>query len=312
MGDTKNDKLKEITERLEQGILTIFSSESYQAYLRVMSRFHNYSTNNLVLILLQKPEATLVAGFHTWKSKFGRTVKKGEKGIAIFAPITRKVKTEKEKLDPQTKLPIIGENGLPEMVEQEITIPRYRVVYVFDISQTTGRDLPTPVIHTLTGDVERYADFFAALERTSPVPIGFEEIPGDAHGYYSFVEKRIAIDTGMSEMQNLKTLIHEIAHAKLHDIDPDAPRKEQAKIDKRTREVQAESVAYTVCQHFGLDTSDYSFVYIASWSSGWTLPELKSSLEVIRQTAAEMIDSIEVYFAELGEKQAASESVQAA
>ena len=298
------EKLKEITDRLEQGITELFDSERYREYLRVMSKFHNYSFNNTLLIAMQKPDASLVAGFSAWKNNFGRNVIKGQKGIKIIAPSPYKIKQEMKKIDPHTQQPIIGKDGKPVTEEKEITIPAYKVVSVFDVSQTEGRELPDIAVNELTGDVERYRDFFAALEKTSPVPIGFEQIPGSSHGYYHLEDKRITIQEGMSELQTLKTAIHEIAHAKLHDIDLNAPENEQQpRIDRRTREVEAESVAYTVCQHYGLDTSDYSFGYVAGWSSGRELSELKSSLETIRSAAAEIINSIDETLAELSKAQ---------
>ena len=294
------EKLKEITDRLEQGITELFDSERYKEYLRVMSKFHNYSFNNTLLIAMQKPDASLIAGFNSWKNQFQRNVKKGEKGIKIIAPSPFKIKQETEKIDPQTQKPVIGRDGKPVTEEKEITIPAYKVVSVFDVSQTEGKELPDIAVDALTGDVEQYSDFFAALEKTSPVPIGFEKIEGGAHGYYHLEDKRIALDEGMSELQTLKTAIHEIAHAKLHDIDLNAPKDEQQpRVDRRTREVEAESVAYTVCQHYGLDTSDYSFGYVAGWSSGRELAELKSSLETIRSAAADIINSIDGHIAEL-------------
>ena len=298
------EKLKEITDRLEQGITELFESERYREYLRVMSKFHNYSFNNTLLIAMQKPDASLVAGFSAWKNNFERNVMKGQKGIKIIAPSPYKVKQEMKKIDPHTQQPIIGKDGKPVTEEKEITIPAYKVVSVFDVSQTEGKELPDIAVDELTGDVERYRDFFAALEKTSPVPIGFEQIPGSSHGYYHLEDKRIAIQEGMSELQTLKTAIHEIAHAKLHDIDLNAPENEQQpRVDRRTREVEAESVAYTVCQHYGLDTSDYSFGYVAGWSSGRELSELKSSLETIRSAAAEIINSIDETLAELSKAQ---------
>ena len=298
--ERSDEKLKEITNRLEQGIAELFDSEHYKDYLRVMSKFHNYSFRNTLLIAMQAPDASLVAGYSTWKNTHGRHVKGGEKGIKIFAPAPYKVKREMKKIDPQTQQPIIGKDGQPETEEKEITVPAYKVVSVFDVSQTEGREIPSIGADELTGDVDRYKDFFAALEKTSPVPIGFENIEGSSHGYYHLEEKRIAIQEGMSELQTLKTAVHEIAHAKLHDIDLNAPAEEQGdRPDRRTREVQAESVAYTVCQHYGLDTSDYSFGYVAGWSSGKELSELKSSLETIRNAAAEIIDSIDANLAEL-------------
>ena len=298
------EKMKEITDRLEQGITELFDSERYKEYLKVMSRFHNYSFNNTLLIAMQKPDASLVAGFTAWKNNFQRNVIKGEKGIKIIAPSPFKVKQQMEKIDPHTRKPVMGKDGKPVMEEKEVTIPAYKVVSVFDVSQTEGKELPDIAVDELTGDVDRYKDFFIALEKTSPVPIGFEKITGGAHGYYHLEDKRIAIDEGMSELQTLKTAIHEIAHAKLHDIDLNAPKDEQQpRVDRRTREVEAESVAYTVCQHYGLDTSDYSFGYVAGWSSGRELAELKGSLETIRSTAAEIINSIDEHIAQIQKEQ---------
>ena len=310
--DKPAEKLKEITDRLEQGITELFDSERYKEYLQVMSKFHNYSFNNTLLIAMQKPDASLIAGFNAWKNNFGRNVMRGEKGIRILAPSPYKIRQEVEKKDPQTGKTVIGGDGKPVTETKEIQIPAYKVVAVFDVSQTEGRELPSISANELTGDVEQYEDFFAALEKTSPVPMGFEKIEGTAHGYYHLEEKRIAIDEGMSELQNLKTAIHEIAHAKLHDIDLNAPQEEQGdRPDRRTREVQAESIAYTVCQHYGLDTSDYSFGYVAGWSSGRELAELKSSLETIRATAAEIINSIDGHFAELQKEREAAKEQEA-
>ncbi len=298
------EKLKEITDRLEQGIAELFDSERYKEYLRVMSKFHNYSFNNTLLIAMQKPDASLIAGFSAWKNNFGRNVMKGQKGIKILAPSPFKIKKEMEKIDPQTQKVIIGKDGKPVTEEKEITIPAFKVVSVFDVSQTEGKEIPDIAVNMLTGDVEHYKDVFAALEKTSPVPVAFEKIEGGAHGYYHLEDKRIALDEGMSELQTLKTLIHEIAHAKLHDIDLNAPLEDlENRPDRRTREVQAESIAYTVCQHYGLDTSDYSFGYVAGWSAGRELAELKSSLETIRSTAAEIINSIDGHIAELQKAQ---------
>lgn len=298
--ENQKDRLKEITDRLEQGILEVFESERYKEYLRVMSKFHHYSFNNTMLIALQKPDASLIAGFSAWKNSHGRTVKKGEKGIRIIAPAPFKVRQEMEKLDPKTNMPLVGADGKAVTEEKEITIPAYKVVSVFDVSQTEGKELPSIGVNELTGDVSQYEDFFTALKKASPVPIALEHIDGSAHGYYHLAEKRIAIDDNMSELQTLKTAIHEIAHAKLHDIDLNAPKEEKEnRPNQRTREVEAESVAYTVCQHYGLDTSDYSFGYVAGWSSGKELSELKGSLETIRLAASELIDSIDGYFKEL-------------
>ena len=299
-GKNNAERMKEITDRLEAGIQALFESEQYKAYLTAMSKFHNYSFNNTLLIAMQKPDASLVAGFGKWRDDFERHVKKGEKGIKILAPSPYKVKKQMEKIDPSTQKPVIGADGKPVTEEREIEIPAFRVVTVFDVSQTEGKEIPDIAVSELTGSVEQYQDFFAALEKASPVPIAFENIEGGAHGYYHLEEKRIAIDEGMSELQTLKTAIHEIAHAKLHAIDKDAPATEQAvRPDHRTREVQAESVAYAVCQHYGLDTSDYSFGYVAGWSSGRELSELKASLETIRKAANELITHIDDHLTQL-------------
>ena len=308
--DKPAEKLKEITDRLEQGITELFDSERYKEYLQVMSKFHNYSFNNTLLIAMQKPDASLIAGFNAWKNNFGRNVMRGEKGIRILAPSPYQIRQEVEKKDPQTGKTVTDSNGKPVTETKEIQIPAYKVVAVFDVSQTEGRELPSISANELTGDVEQYEDFFAALEKTSPVPMGFEKIEGTAHGYYHLEEKRIAIDEGMSQLQNLKTAIHEIAHAKLHDIDLNAPEQPD-RPDRRTREVQAESIAYTVCQHYGLDTSDYSFGYVAGWSSGRELAELKISLETIRATAAEIINTIDGHFAKLQKEREATKAQEA-
>ena len=295
-------RMKEITDKLEDGIRGIFDSEKYAEYLAAMSKFHNYSFNNTILIAMQG--GTLVKGYSQWEKEFERHVKPGEKGIKIIAPAPFKVKQEVKKLDPNTQQPIIGADGKPVMEEKEVTIPAYKVVTVFDVSQTEGKELPSIGVNALTGDVEHFKDVLAALEKVSPVPINFEEIKGSAHGFYSLADKRIAIQEGMSQLQTLKTAIHEIAHAKLHDIDLNAPKEERENLpDQRTREVQAESVAYTVCQHYGLDTSDYSFGYVAGWSTGREMDELKSSLETIRSTAAEIINGIDARIAELQKDQ---------
>ncbi|MGL5513928.1 MAG: antirestriction protein ArdA [Sporomusa sp.] len=308
------EKLKEITDKLEQGIASIFESEQYKDYLKTLSKFHDYSLNNTILIAMQKPDASYVAGFNTWKKEFERNVRKGEKGIKIIAPSPYKVKVQQEKTDAITGKPVIGADGKPVTEEIERKIPAYKVVSVFDVSQTEGKELPTIGVDVLTGDVEQYKDFFATLEKVSPVPIAFENIDGSANGYYHQVDKRIAIDEGMSELQTLKTTIHEIAHARLHDVDMNNEQDEQPRADRRTREVEAESIAYTVCQHYGLDTSDYSFGYVAGWSSGKELAELKASLETIRNTAAELITEIDGHFVELqqGKEQTAEQEQQPA
>ena len=300
-GKDSAERMKEITDRLETGIQELFDSDRYKAYLTTMAKFHNYSFNNTLLIAMQGGQ--LVAGFNKWKDTFHRTVKKGEKGIKILAPAPYKVKQKIEKLDEQGK-PILGKDGKPLTEEKTVQIPAFKVVSVFDVSQTEGEPLPTIAVNELSGSVQDYQDFFKALEQSSPVPIGFEDIEGGAHGYFHLLDNRIAIQEGMSQLQTIKTAIHEIAHAKLHAIDPDDP--EQAnRPDSRTREVQAESVAYAVCQHYGLDTSEYSFGYVAGWSSGRELAELKASLEVIRSTAHELISALDEHLAELRQQREA-------
>ena len=290
------EKMKEITDRLEQGIAGVFESERYAEYLRTMSKFHNYSLNNIILISMQG--GSMVKGYRQWEKEFDRHVKPGEKAIKILAPTPYKVKKETEKIDPDTQKPVIGADGKPVMETKEITIPAYKVVSVFDVSQTEGKELPT-IADELTGNVEQYRDFFAALEKTSPFPIAFEALGDGIKGRCNYEEQRIAINEGMSELQNIKTAIHEIAHATLHDTGIDDPER----LDRRTREIEAESIAYAVCQHYGLDTSDYSFGYIAGWSNGRELSELKGSLETIHTTAAKLIETIDGHLAEIQKQQ---------
>ena len=302
------DRMKEITDRLETGIQELFESERYKAYLTSMAKFHSYSFNNTLLIAMQGGQ--LVAGYNKWRDDFHRNVKRGEKGIKILAPAPYKVKKEVPKRDEQGQ-PMMEKDGKPLTEVQEKQIPAFKIVSVFDVSQTEGEPLPSIGVDELAGNVEQYEDFFKALEQTSPVPMAFEDIPGGSHGYYHLTEKRIAIQENMSELQTLKTAIHEIAHAKLHAIDPEAPLTEQAnRPDSRTREVQAESVAYAVCQHYGLDTSDYSFGYVAGWSSGKDLKELRASLETIRVTAHELITTIDGHLAELQQQRQAQQAVE--
>ena len=294
MAENRNaQQVREITDKLEQGIKELFESERFKEYLRTMSKFYSYSFNNTLLIAMQKPDATYVAGYTSWQRNFDRQVMKGEKGIKILAPAPYKTQEEREKIDPSTQKPVLDADGKPVTETVEVMRPAFKVVSVFDVSQTDGKELPDIMVDQLTGDVERYEDFWRVLKEVSPVPVALEKIEGGAHGYYHLVDKRIAIDEGMSEMQTIKTLIHEIAHAKLHAVDPDAKTAPEEKKDRHTKEVEAESVAYTVCQRYGIDTSDYSFGYIAGWSSGKETKELKSSLDTIRKTAAEMIEGID-------------------
>lgn len=294
MAENKNaQQVREITDKLEQGIKELFESEKFKEYLTTMSKFYNYSFNNTLLIAMQKPDATLIAGYTSWQRNFDRHVMKGEKGIKILAPAPYKAQEEREKIDPITQKPVLDADGKPVTETVEVMRPAFKVVSVFDVSQTDGKELPDIAVDELTGSVENYAAFFEALKQESPVPISFEDIPGGAKGYFSHVENRIAIQEGMSEIQTVKTAIHEIAHAKLHAINPDEKVAPEDRKDRHTKEVEAESVAYTVCQRYGIETSDYSFGYIAGWSSDKDTKELKGSLETIRSTAAEMIESID-------------------
>ncbi len=262
-----SNRVKEITDKLEAGIQAMFDSEAFKKYLKTLSKFHHYSVSNTILIAMQRPDATLVAGYSAWKNNFDRQVKKGEQGIKIIAPAPIKKQME-----------VDGEI-------QEVVIPTFKVVNVFDVSQTEGRELPSIGVNELTGDVSQYEDFFNSLEKTCPVPIEFEQIRGSAKGYFDPAMQRIAIRENMSQIQTVKTLIHEMAHQKLHSG--------EEKLARNTKEVEAEAVAYTVSQHFGIDTSDYSFAYIASWSKTKTMEELKSSLDRIRDAADDLITSIE-------------------
>ena len=284
----RDDRVREITEQLEKGIKDMFTSEKYMDYLNTMSKFHGYSLNNTLLIAAQNPKASLVAGFKSWEKNFERHVKRGEKGIKILAPSPYTKKVLQEKVNPDTGEMILDKNGNPVKEETEIKLTSFRVVSVFDVSQTEGKELPS-VAHDLQDNIKDYPLYIQALEQVSDVPIAFEEINGSAHGYYSHATDSIAIQSGMSESQTVKTMIHEIAHSILHnDNVPDAKEK-----DRQTKEVEAESVAYTVCKHFGIDSSDYSFGYIAGWSADKELNELKSSLETIRKTSSGLITGIE-------------------
>lgn len=304
---TEKQKVKEITDRLEEGLKELFEGEKYKSYLNTMSKFHNYSANNIQLIEMQCPGATYVAGYKKWQKEFERHVNKGERGIRILAPAPYKIKEEQEKIDPVTNEPVLDRDGMPVIEEVEIKIPAFRVVTVFDYSQTDGKELPGLGVSELHGDVERYQDFMEALSRVSPVPIRYEGMEGDRKGYFIDLNRPIAIKEGMSEAQTTKTGVHEVAHAKLHAKEIE---QETGTIkDRETKEVEAESIAYTVCQHFGIDTSDYSFGYIAGWSSGKEMPELKSSLDTIRRTSSELIKGIEAQLLEI-EKERAAEQAQ--
>ena len=297
MANNIEKQLKEISERLEQGVKEIFTSERYTEYLNTMSKFHNYSFNNTLLITMQKPEATLVAGYHAWQKKFNRHVKRGEKGIQIIAPAPIREKQEIEKIDPVTKEPVIGDDGQPETEIVEMVIPRFRATTVFDVSQTEGEPIAELEVPELTGSVQFYDTFMQALQNISPVPIRMMNVEGDAKGYYHQTEKYIAIKEDMSNVQTMKTGVHEVSHALLHDrevMDAEGVLKDQT-----TKEVEAESIAYIVCNHFGLDTSEYSFTYIASWCESRDMKALKASMDTIRKTSAEIIENIEAQMYEL-------------
>jgi len=296
MADKRADQLKEITERLEQGVKDIFTSEMYTKYLLTMSKFHNYSFNNTLLIAMQRPDATLVAGYNAWKNKFNRYVKKGEKGIQIIAPAPVKEREERKKIDKDTGLTVLNENGEPEIEVVERVIPRFRVTTVFDYAQTDGEPLPTLEVNELTARVKDYTLLKEAIEQVSPVPIRFGEIEGNAKGYYSHMDKEICVRADMGESQTIKTMIHEVAHAMLHDSDQMKQRGEEK--DQLTKETEAESIAFTVCSALGIDTSDYSFPYVASWASGKELKELKDSMDTIRLTAADFLEKLETAVAE--------------
>ena len=303
---TEKQKVKEITDRLEEGLKELFEGEKYKSYLNTMSKFHNYSANNIQLIEMQCPDATYVAGYKAWQKNFERHVNRGERGIRILAPSPYKIKEEQEKIDPVTNEPVLDRDGMPVMEEVEIKIPAFRVVTVFDYSQTDGKELPGLGVSELQGNVERYRDFMEALARVSPVPIRYEGMEGDRKGYFIDLNHPIAIKEGMGEAQTAKTGVHEVAHAKLHA--KEVEQETGIAKDRETKEVEAESIAYTVCQHFGIDTSDYSFGYIAGWSSGKEMPELKSSLDTIRRTSSELIKGIEAQLLEIDKERAAEQA----
>ncbi len=286
------EQLKEITDKLEKGVAEIFSSDKYKQFLDTMAKFPRYSVNNSLLIMMQKPDAQLCQSFTGWK-EMGRFVKKGEKGIKILAPAPYTIQKEQAKLDESGK-PLLDGDGEPVMENIEIKINAFKVVSTFDVSQTDGKELPSLGVDELTGNVDGYKTFLEALKQSCPVSITFEKIEGGAKGFYSQTEKGIAIQEGMSEMQTVKTAIHEMAHQKLHAIE-----NSDKKLSRNSKEVEAESVAYTVCQHYGMDTSDYSFSYVAGWSEGKEMAELKASLNTIRRAASEMISSIDEKMKEL-------------
>lgn len=292
------DKVKEITDKIEQGVKDVFTSDKFMEYLNTLSKFHHYSLNNTILIHTQLPGATLVAGYKKWQKEFDRHVKPGAKSIRILAPSYFKTKVKKDKKDRETGLPIIGVDGKPESEVVEVQIPSYRAVPVFDVSQTEGKEMPLDKFcPDLTGNVEDYENFVRAIKETSQVPISFEDIEGGAKGYYSLTDKRIAIQEGMSQSHTIKTLVHELTHSMLHADNLNASPED--KKDRNTMEVEAEATAYTVCQRFGIETSGYSFDYIAMWSSGREVEELKASLDIIRETASKIITGIEARLLEI-------------
>ena len=299
---TNRERLQQITAGIEQGIKELFESEKYMRYLSVMSRFHRYSVNNTMLIYMQKPDATLVAGYNKWKNQFERHVKRGEHGITIIAPTPFKKKIEEQKLDPDTKAPILDAEGKAVVEEREVEIPMFRPVKVFDVSQTDGKPLPE-LASTLSGNVQNYEAFMEALRRSAPVPLSVEPMAANMDGYFSPDQQRIAIRAGMSEVQTVSAAVHEIAHSKLHNYakaqeeaaragDKEPPKKK----DRNTEEVEAESISYAVCQYYGIQTGENSFGYIANWSQGKELPELRASLETINKTAGELINDIDRHY----------------
>ena len=299
---TNRERLQQITAGIEQGIKELFESEKYMRYLSVMSRFHRYSVNNTMLIYMQKPDATLVAGYNKWKNQFERHVKRGEHGITIIAPTPFKKKIEEQKLDPDTKAPILDAEGKAVMEEREVEIPMFRPVKVFDVSQTDGKPLPE-LASTLSGNVQNYEAFMEALRRSAPVPLSVEPMAANMDGYFSPDRQRIAIRAGMSEVQTVSAAVHEIAHSKLHNYakaqeeavragDKEPPKKK----DRNTEEVEAESISYAVCQYYGIQTGENSFGYIANWSQGKELPELRASLETINKAAGELIADIDRHY----------------
>ena len=298
------EQLKEITDRIEAGIRDIFESgdmDKYRNYLRTMSRFHNYSLNNQALIHLQRPDATLVAGYNRWRDKFSRHVLRGEKGITIIAPTPYKKKIEQEKLDPDTKLPILDADGKIVTEEKEIEIPMFRPVKVFDYAQTDGKPLPERVaspVANLTGSVENYEAFMEALRRSSPVPVEFKPLSADMDGYFSPKFQSITLREGMSEVQTVSAAVHEIAHAKLHNYGLQQAAERKAK-SRNTEEVEAESISFMVCAYFGIETGANSFGYVATWSKNADLPEFRASLDTISKTANGIITDVEKHFAEV-------------
>lgn len=302
---SNKERIKEITAGIEKGIMELFESDRYRNYLTTMSRFHKYSLNNVMLIHAQRPNATLVAGFSKWKNSFGRHVKKGEKGVQILAPTPYKIKVDKEKLDPDTKLPMLDDEGKPITEEKEVTIPMFKVVSVYDVSQTDGKPLPQ-ISFSLTGDVAQYEVFMEALRRTSQVPITIEPMEPGMDGYFHLEKQAIFLREGMSQVQTVCAAIHEMAHSRLHNYEKMTELADDGETilvpgekDRNTEEVEAESISYAVCQYFGIETADNSFGYIATWSQGKELKELRASLETINKTSSELITGIEKHYREI-------------
>ena len=296
------EQIKKLTDQIEAGIKALFQSgdlEKYQAYLNTMSHFHHYSVNNQMLIFSQCPHATLVAGYQKWQNQFSRHVLRGEKGISILAPTPYKIKVEKEKLDPDTKLPLLDADGNTITEEKEVQIPMFRPVKVFDVSQTDGKPLPERVqspVAELTGNVEHYEAFMEALRCISPVPIEMKPLSNDLDGFFSPSKQSITLRDGMSEVQTVCAAVHEIAHSKLHDY---AKQPGSQPKDSSTEEIEAESIAYTVCAYFGIETSANSFGYVATWSKDKDLKAFKDSLDTIRKTSSELIFDVEQQFKEI-------------
>lgn len=280
------DQLKAVTDQLEKGVMEVFQSDKYKQFLDTMAKFPRYSVNNSLLIMMQKPDAQLCQSYTGWK-EMGRYVKKGEKGLNILAPAPYKIEREQTKLDEKGRA-VLDADGEPVKEKVEVTIRAFKVVKTFDVSQTDGKELPSLGVNELAGSIDGYPKLLKVLQEICPVPISFEQIDGGAKGYYHQQDKRIAVQDGMSEVQTIKTVLHEMAHQKLHDKDAATDD-----ITRNGKEVEAESVAYVVCQHYGINTSDYSFSYVAGWFEGKETPELKSSLDKIRQTAAEFISQID-------------------
>ena len=302
---TNKDRMREIVDSIENGIKELFESDKYQQYLSTMSRFHRYSVNNTMLIYMQRPDATHVAGFNKWRDQFGRNVLKGEKGIRIIAPTPYKKKVEEIKTDPETNAPVLDADGKAIIEEKEIRIPMFKVVSVFDVSQTAGKPLPQ-LAADLSGNVQQYEVFMEALRRASPVPIEIKPVARDTDGFFSIKAQSITIRAGMSEVQTVCAAVHEIAHAKLHDYEHMTELADDGETilvpgekSRNTEEVEAESISYAVCQYYGIETGENSFGYIATWSKGKELKELRASLETINKTASELITDIDRHFAEI-------------